>query len=123
MSSRRGCSTSARLRDRRRAACARWHYRSSRSGVWPWVPSRFAIGWPKARHRMTRVAKPEGEPLMRSLLLVSTLVLVMGCGGREAPVAWDKIANSEAVKLLRDDQSPYRVIYHAPVDLAKKPGS
>jgi len=47
----------------------------------------------------------------------------MGCGGREAPVAWDKIANSEAVKLLRDDQSPYRVIYHAPVDLAKKPGS
>jgi hypothetical protein len=60
---------------------------------------------------------------MRSLLLVSALVLATGCGGRTAPVAWDKIANSEAVKLLRDDQSPYRVIYHAPVDLAKKPGS
>jgi len=27
------------------------------------------------------------------------------------------------VKLLRDDHSPYRVIYYAPVDLAKKPGS
>ena len=38
-------------------------------------------------------------------------------------MAWDKIANSEAMKVLRDDHSPYRVIYHAPVDLAKKPGS
>ncbi|PYP98642.1 MAG: hypothetical protein DMD38_00475 [Gemmatimonadetes bacterium] len=60
---------------------------------------------------------------MRSLLLVSALVLATACGGRRAPVAWDKIANSEAVKVLRDDQSPYRIIYHAPVDLAKKSGS
>ncbi len=59
---------------------------------------------------------------MRSLLLVSAIVLT-GCGRRQAPVAWDKMANSEAVKVLRDDQSPYRLIYHAPVDLAKKPGS
>jgi len=59
---------------------------------------------------------------MRSLLLVSAIVLAMGCGRRQAPVAWDKIANSEAVKVLRDDHSPYRIIYHAPVDLAKKPG-
>ena len=72
---------------------------------------------------MTQVAKPEGEPLMRRLLLVSALVLATGCGGRKAPVAWDKIANSDAVKILRDDNSPYRVIYHAPVDLAKKSGS
>ena len=60
---------------------------------------------------------------MRSLLLVSALVLATACGGRRAPVAWDKIANSDAVKVLRDDQSPYRIIYHAPVDLAKKSGS
>jgi hypothetical protein len=60
---------------------------------------------------------------MRKLLLMSAIVLAMGCGRRQAPVAWDKIANSDAVKILRDDNSPYRVIYHAPVDLAKKPGS
>jgi hypothetical protein len=60
---------------------------------------------------------------MRRLLLVSAIVLAMGCGGRRAPVAWDKIANAEAVKVLRDDHSPYRVIYYPPVDLAKKPGS
>ena len=60
---------------------------------------------------------------MRSLLFVSAIVLATGCGGRRTPVAWDKIANSEAMKVLRDDHSPYRVIYHAPVDLAKKPGS
>ena len=60
---------------------------------------------------------------MRSLLLVSAIVLAMGCGRRKAPVAWGQLANSEAVKLLRDDHSPYRVIYYAPVDLAKKPGS
>ena len=57
---------------------------------------------------------------MRSLFLVSAIVLA-GCGGGKAPVAWDKIANSDAVKVLRDDNSPYRVIYHAPVDLAKQP--
>jgi len=60
---------------------------------------------------------------MRSLLLVSAIVLATGCGGRKVPVAWDKIANSESVKVLRDDHSPYRVIYYAPVDLAKKPVS
>jgi len=56
-------------------------------------------------------------------MLVAALVLAAGCGGRKTPVAWDKIANSEVVKVLADDHSPYRVIYHAPVDLAKKPGS
>jgi len=59
---------------------------------------------------------------MRSLLLVSAIVLA-GCGGRKAPVAWDQLANSEAVKVLRDDHSPYRLIYSTPVDLAKKPAS
>jgi len=60
---------------------------------------------------------------MRRVMLVAALVLAAGCGGRKTPVAWDKIANSESVKVLRDDHSPYRVIYYAPVDLAKKPVS
>lgn len=60
---------------------------------------------------------------MRSLLVVSAIMLATGCGRHQTPVAWDKIANSEAVKVLRDDHSPYRIIYSAPVDLAKKPGS
>lgn len=60
---------------------------------------------------------------MRSILLLSVIVLATGCGGREAPVALDQLANEEAVKVLRDDHSPYRVIYHPAVDLAKQPGS
>ena len=60
---------------------------------------------------------------MRKLLVIGAMALAMGCGKRRAPVRWDQLANSEAVKVLRDDHSPYRIIYHAPVDLAKKPGS
>jgi hypothetical protein len=60
---------------------------------------------------------------MRGVLLLSVIVLATGCGGRQAPVPGDQLANEEAVKLLRDDASPYRIIYHPAVDLAKKPGS
>ncbi len=60
---------------------------------------------------------------MRNQLILGVMVLATGCGGRKAPVPWDQLANDEAVKLLRDDHSPYRVIYHPPIDLAKKPGS
>ena len=60
---------------------------------------------------------------MRRVMLVAALVLATGCGTRTAPVAYDQLANSDAVKVLRDDHSPYRIIYSAPVDLAKKPGS
>ena len=56
-------------------------------------------------------------------MLVAALVLATACGGRTAPVAYDQLANSEAVKVLRDDHSPYRIIYYPPVDLAKKPGT
>jgi hypothetical protein len=65
----------------------------------------------------------KGRNTMRGLLLLSVIVLATACGERKAPVASDQLANSEAVKLLQGDHSPYRVIYHAPVDLAKKPGS
>ena len=60
---------------------------------------------------------------MRRVMLVAALVLATACGGRTAPVAYDQLANSEAVKVLRDDHSPYRIIYYPPVDLAKKPGT
>ena len=60
---------------------------------------------------------------MRNLLVMSVIVLAAGCGPRAAPVAYDQLANADAVKVLRDDHSPYRIIYHAPVDLAKKPGT
>ena len=39
------------------------------------------------------------------------------------PQNMGELANADAVKVLRDDHSPYRIIYHAPVDLAKKPGT
>ena len=60
---------------------------------------------------------------MRSILLLGVILLATGCGGRQAPVALDQLADSEAVKVLRGDTSSYRVIYHPGVDLAKKPGS
>ncbi len=59
---------------------------------------------------------------MRRLLVVSALFLAVGCG-RKAPVRWDQVAASDAVKVLRADPSPYHIIYNPPVDLAKKPGS
>jgi hypothetical protein len=60
---------------------------------------------------------------MRRLLLVGALVLATGCGGRKEPVRWDRLAGSDAVKLLRADDNPYRIIYYPPVDLTKKPAS
>jgi hypothetical protein len=59
---------------------------------------------------------------MRRLLVLSALLLVMGCGRRE-PVKWDQLANSDAVKILRVPENPYRIIYGPAPDLAKKPGS
>ncbi len=61
---------------------------------------------------------------MRSLLLLSAIVLATGCGGSKPQAnGWQQLAASEAVKVLRGDDSPYRIIYNAPVDLAKKPAS
>ncbi len=55
-------------------------------------------------------------------LLVFTIVLAAGCG-KKAPVEWRQLAASDAVKVLKGDDSPYRIIYYPPVDLAKKAGS
>lgn len=56
---------------------------------------------------------------MRALILVGLLIALGGCRGR-APTRWDP-ATAEAVKVLKADDDPYRIIYTPPVDLAKKP--
>ncbi len=56
---------------------------------------------------------------MRALILVGLLIALGGCRGR-APTRWDP-ATADAVKVLKADDSPYRIIYSPPVDLAKKP--
>ncbi len=61
---------------------------------------------------------------MRRVMLVAALVLAAGCGGSKSSTGgWQQLAASEPVKVLRGDDSPYRIIYNAPVDLAKKLGS
>ncbi len=61
---------------------------------------------------------------MRSVLFVAVLVLAAGCGEKQTTAAeWRQLAASDAVKVLKGDDSPYRIIYNPPVDLAKKPGS
>lgn len=58
---------------------------------------------------------------MRGILLVAAVALVTGCGGGTVPTASvAEIAASEAVQLLKTSDSPYGVIYHPPVDLAKR---
>ncbi len=61
---------------------------------------------------------------MRTMLLVTALALAAACGGKKTPAGeWRQLAASDAVKVLKGDDSPYRIIYNPPVDLAKKPGS
>lgn len=55
---------------------------------------------------------------MRALMLVGLLIALGGCRDR-APTRWEP-ATAEAVKVLKGDDSPYRIIYTPPVDLAKK---
>lgn len=58
--------------------------------------------------------------MTRALIVSALLVALVGCRSRTVP-PYAKIANSEAVKALRGDDSPYRIIYNPPVDLAKQP--
>jgi hypothetical protein len=57
--------------------------------------------------------------MTRALILSGLLIALAGCKS-PAPVHWDP-ATSAAVKVLKADDSPYRIIYSPPVDLAKKP--
>ena len=59
---------------------------------------------------------------MTRALIVSGLVIALGACRGEAPAySRSELANSEAVKVLKGDDSPYRIIYTPPVDLAKQP--
>jgi hypothetical protein len=61
---------------------------------------------------------------MRRVLCVAVFLLAAGCGGKKPPPGdSQRLAASDAVKVLRGDDSPYRIIYNPPVDLAKKTGS
>jgi len=55
---------------------------------------------------------------VRALILFGLLIALGGCRGR-APTRWDP-ATAEAVKVLKGDESPYRIIYSPPVNLAKQ---
>lgn len=56
---------------------------------------------------------------MRKLLISSAIVLA-ACGTRPAAPDQEATAASEAVQVLKSSDSPYSVIYHPAVDLAKR---
>jgi hypothetical protein len=59
---------------------------------------------------------------MRSTLYLLTLLLVAGCHREKVPATTlQQLGASDAIKVLRADSSPYRIIYTPPVDLTKKP--
>jgi hypothetical protein len=57
---------------------------------------------------------------MRALIMSGLLIVLVGCR-RPEPAPYDA-ATLEAIKALKADDSPYRVIYYPAVDLTKKPG-
>jgi len=59
--------------------------------------------------------------MTRALILSGLLVVSAGCKARVPAPSRAELANSEAVKVLRADDSPYRIIYYPPEDLARKP--
>jgi hypothetical protein len=58
--------------------------------------------------------------MTRALIVSGLLIAVAGCR-RAAPAEDGRLANSEAVRVLQADDSPYRIIYNPAVDLAKQP--
>lgn len=58
--------------------------------------------------------------MMRALIVSGGLLFIAGCRGRVPPAPAADLPSSEAVRVLRGDDSPYRIIYHEPVDLAKR---
>jgi hypothetical protein len=61
--------------------------------------------------------------MTRALIVSGLLIAVLGCGTRERPPDHAAIANTDAVRPLRIDENPYRIIYSPPEDLAKQPTS
>lgn len=56
---------------------------------------------------------------MRVLMVGGILLALAGCRNA-TPTPWDA-PNAEPVRVLRAADSPYFIIYHPAVDLAKKP--
>ncbi len=59
--------------------------------------------------------------MTRALILSGLLVALAGCKARAPVASRAELANSEAVRLLKADDNPYRIIYSPAEDLAKKP--
>lgn len=59
--------------------------------------------------------------MTRALIVSGLVIAVAGCANRKPVISRSQLAASEAVKVLRGDDSPYRIIYFPPADLAKQP--
>ena len=55
------------------------------------------------------------------VIVGGVLVALVGCGGGGRHAAAWVPDTSEAVRLLRSPDNPYRIIYHEAVDLTKRP--
>jgi hypothetical protein len=57
---------------------------------------------------------------MRALIVSSALLMVAGCRRAVPAAPASDLAGTEAVRVLRGDDSPYRIIYYQPVELSKR---
>lgn len=58
--------------------------------------------------------------MTRALIVSALLIACAGCRSRPPAASRAELVNSEAIKVLKADDSPYRIIYNPPVDLAKQ---
>ena len=58
---------------------------------------------------------------MRALIVNGLVIVIAGCATNPPAYSRSELAHSEAVKVLKADDSPYRIIYNPPEDLAKQP--
>lgn len=59
--------------------------------------------------------------MTRTLIVSALLIALAGCRSSRPPAASRaELVNSEAVKALQADDSPYRIIYSPAVNLAKQ---
>ena len=59
--------------------------------------------------------------MTRALIVSGLLIALAGCRNKALALSRADLMNSEAVKVLKADDSPYRIIYSPPVNLAKQP--
>lgn len=61
--------------------------------------------------------------MTRVLIVSGLLIAIASCKSGAPAVSRAELAGSDAVKVLRADDSPFRIIYSPPEDLAKKPAA